>query len=198
MDVKSIQILGNTLVETDTLHGLVADAEGKTLTLDQLDEMATRISRYYRGRGQSFARAVVPAQVIQSGMVRFLVIEARYGKVGIDNHTRVNDLLLQATAAPLQGGQPVEQALLDKSLLLMSDIPGRDGAGDLEARRRAGKLRPGHPGHARPGGLRKPDAGRLRQQLHRKGPARRHGVFQQPLAAWRCPGRERLEFRHAG
>lgn len=124
VDVKSIQILGNTLVETDTLHGLVADAEGKTLTLDQLDEMATRISRYYRGRGQSFARAVVPAQVIQSGIVRFLVIEARYGKVGIDNQTRVNDLLLQATAAPLQGGRPVEQALLDRSLLLMSDIPG--------------------------------------------------------------------------
>jgi hemolysin activation/secretion protein len=124
VDVKSIQILGNTVVETDTLHGLVADAEGKTLTLDQLDEMATRISRYYRGRGHTFARAVVPAQVIQSGIVRFLVIEARYGKVGIDNQTRVNDLLLQATAAPLQGGQPVEQALLDRSLLLMSDIPG--------------------------------------------------------------------------
>jgi len=124
VDVKSIKILGNTLVETDTLHGLVADAEGKSLTLDQLDEMATRISRYYRSRGQSFARAVVPAQVIQSGVVRFLVIEARYGKVGIDNQTRVNDVLLQQTAAPLQGGSPVEQALLDKSLLLMSDIPG--------------------------------------------------------------------------
>lgn len=124
VDVKSIQILGNTVVETDTLHGLVADAEGKTLTLDQLDEMATRISRYYRGRGHTFARAVVPAQVIHSGVVRFLVIEARYGKVGIDNQTRVNDLLLQATAAPLQGGKPVEQALLDRSLLLMSDIPG--------------------------------------------------------------------------
>lgn len=124
VDVTSIKILGNTLVETETLHGLVADAEGKRLTLDQLDEMATRIGRYYRGRGHTFARAVVPAQVIQSGVVRFLVIEARYGKVGIDNQTRVNDLLLQATAAPLQGGQPVEQALLDKSLLLMSDIPG--------------------------------------------------------------------------
>jgi len=124
VDVKSIKILGNTLVETDTLHGLVADAEGKNLTLDQLDEMATRISRYYRGRGHTYARAVVPAQVIQSGVVRFLVIEARYGKVGIDNQTRVNDLLLQATAAPLQGGKSVEQAMLDKSLLLMSDIPG--------------------------------------------------------------------------
>src|SRR5687768_12548305 len=43
VDVKSIKILGNTLFETETLHGLVADAEGKSLTLDQLDEMATRL-----------------------------------------------------------------------------------------------------------------------------------------------------------
>lgn len=124
VEVKSIQILGNTLFETATLHALVADAEGQSLTLDQLDEMAARIGRYYHGRGYTFARAVVPAQVIQSGAVRFLVIEARYGKVGIDNQTRVNDLLLQATAAPLQRGRVVEQTLLDKSLLLFSDIPG--------------------------------------------------------------------------
>lgn len=124
VDVKSINIIGNTLFDTATLHALVADAEGKSLTLDQLDEMASRIGQYYHGRGQTFARAVVPAQVIQSGAVRFLVIEARYGKVGVNNQTRVNDLLLQATVAPLQTGHPVEQALLDKSLLLLSDIPG--------------------------------------------------------------------------
>lgn len=124
VDVKSINIIGNTLFETATLHALVADAEGKSLTLDQLDEMAGRIGQYYHSRGQTFARAVVPAQVIQSGVVRFLVVEARYGKVGVNNQTRVNDLLLQATVAPLQNGQPVDQALLDKSLLLLSDIPG--------------------------------------------------------------------------
>lgn len=123
VDVKSINIIGNTLFETATLHALVADAEGKSLTLDQLDEMAGRIGQYYHSRGQTFARAVVPAQVIQSGVVRFLVIEARYGKVGVNNQTRVNDLLLQATVAPLKNGQPVDQALLDKSLLLLSDIP---------------------------------------------------------------------------
>ncbi len=124
VDVKTINIIGNTLFDTATLHALVADAEGKSLTLDQLDEMAARIGQYYHRRGQTFARAVVPAQVIQSGVVRFLVIEARYGKVGINNQTRVNDVLLQATAAPLQTGQAVDQAVLDKSLLLLSDIPG--------------------------------------------------------------------------
>lgn len=124
VDVKAVRVLGNTLFETAALHALVADAEGKKLTLDQLDELAARIGRYYHSRGHTFARAVVPAQVIQSGVVRLLVIEARYGRVGIDNQTRVNDVLLQATAAPLQVGQPVDQASLDKSLLLLSDIPG--------------------------------------------------------------------------
>lgn len=124
VDVKAVKVLGNTLFETAALHALVADAEGQRLTLDQLDHLAARIGRYYHNRGHTFARAVVPAQVIQSGVVRLLVIEARYGRVGIDNQTRVNDVLLQATAAPLQIGRPVEQAALDKSLLLLSDIPG--------------------------------------------------------------------------
>lgn len=124
VDVKAVKVLGNTLFETAALHALVADAEGQKLTLDQLDELAARIGRYYHSRGHTFARAVVPAQVIQSGVVRLLVIEARYGRVGIDNQTRVNDVLLQATAAPLQTGRPVDQASLDKSLLLLSDIPG--------------------------------------------------------------------------
>lgn len=124
VEVKAVKVLGNTLFETAALHALVADAEGQRLTLDQLDQLAARIGRYYHSRGHTFARAVVPAQVIQSGLVRLLVIEARYGKVGIDNQTRVNDVLLQATAAPLQVGQPVDQASLDKSLLLLSDIPG--------------------------------------------------------------------------
>ncbi|WP_348067561.1 ShlB/FhaC/HecB family hemolysin secretion/activation protein [Polaromonas sp.] len=124
VDVTAVKVLGNTLFETATLHALVADAEGKKLTLDQLDQLAARIGKYYHSRGHTFARAVVPAQVIQSGVVRLLVIEARYGRVGIDNQTRVNDVLLQATAAPLQIGQAVDQASLDKSLLLMSDIPG--------------------------------------------------------------------------
>ncbi|OOG41275.1 hemin transporter [Polaromonas sp. A23] len=124
VDVKAVKVLGNTLFETAALHALVAEAEGQKLTLDQLDGLAARIGKYYHARGHTFARAVVPAQVIQAGVVRLLVIEARYGRVGIDNQTRVNDVLLQATAAPLQIGQPVTQAALDKSLLLLSDIPG--------------------------------------------------------------------------
>jgi len=122
--VRSITIVGNTLFDTATLHALVADAEGKTLTLSQLDELAVRISRYYQGHGYPLARAVVPAQIIREGVVRLVIIEARYGRISTDNASRVNDSLLQATLAPLQSGQAIGQTELDHALLLLSDIPG--------------------------------------------------------------------------
>lgn len=122
--VKTLQITGNTLFDTPTLHALVADAEGKSLTLSQLGELAARITGYYQSRGYPLARAIIPAQTIAAGIVRIEVIEARYGQISLDNRSRVNNSLLQATLSPLQSGQVIGQTGLDRTLLLLSDIPG--------------------------------------------------------------------------
>ncbi len=73
--VKTLRISGNTLF--DTLHALVADAEGKNLTLSQLSELAARITGYYHSHGYPLARAIIPAQVIRGGIVNIEIIEAR-------------------------------------------------------------------------------------------------------------------------
>jgi hemolysin activation/secretion protein len=122
--VKTILIHGNTVFPEATLHSLVQEGEGHTLTLAQLDKLAARVTSYYRAHGYPLARAVIPAQTIRDGEVVIEVIEARYGKVSVDNHSRVNDRLLQATVGSLRSGQPVAQAPLDHDLLLLSDIPG--------------------------------------------------------------------------
>lgn len=123
-EVKTLHLSGNTLFDTRVLHGLVADAEGKTLTLAQLDELAAKITEYYRSHGYPLARAFIPAQTIEAGVVRIEIVEARYGKIRLDNHSRVGDPLLDSTLAPLQSGQAIEQKGLDRSLLLLTDIPG--------------------------------------------------------------------------
>ncbi|TAK64174.1 ShlB/FhaC/HecB family hemolysin secretion/activation protein [Methylobacter sp.] len=122
--VKSIQISGNEKIDTQTLHALVADAEGTSITLHQLSELADRITGYYHGHGYPLARAFIPAQTIQSGMVRIEVMEARYGEIKLHNDSKVIDSLLQDTLSPLQVGQTIGQAGLDRALLLLSDIPG--------------------------------------------------------------------------
>jgi hemolysin activation/secretion protein len=122
--VKTIRISGNSLFDTAALRLLVADAEGKEYTLQQLDELAARITDYYHRHGYPLARAIIPAQTIREGVVEIQVIEARYGRINLDNHSRVNDSLLQATLSSLQSGAYIEQKSLDHSLLLLPDIPG--------------------------------------------------------------------------
>jgi hemolysin activation/secretion protein len=122
--VQSIQIVGNKVFDTPTLHALVAGAEGQSLTLVQLHERVTLITRYYQAHGYPLARAIIPQQLIQSGNVRIEIIEAHYGKILLQNTSRVQDPLLQSTLASLQPGQAVSQGFLDHALLLLSDVPG--------------------------------------------------------------------------
>lgn len=122
--VKTIELSGNTAFDIATLHALIAEAEGKSLTLAQLTQFAARITDYYHSHGYPLARAIIPAQAIQAGVVRIEIIEAHYGRIELENRSRVIDPLLQATLSSLQGGQTVGQAPLQHALLMLSDIPG--------------------------------------------------------------------------
>lgn len=122
--VKRIIISGNSSIDTNTLHALVADAEGKELTLQGLAELAARITAHYRKSGYMLTRAYVPAQTIRDGVANIDVMEARYGEVILNNRSRVKDALLRDTISALQAGQVVRQEALERSLLLATDIPG--------------------------------------------------------------------------
>jgi hemolysin activation/secretion protein len=122
--VRLIEITGNTLLPTAQLHALVASAEGHTITLGQLQALAGRITEFYHHHGYPLARAYVPAQRIENGKVMLAVLEARYGKVRLHNRSRTSDRPLRESLAPLAAGTPVSAGTLDRTLLLMSDIPG--------------------------------------------------------------------------
>ena len=122
--VSKIDITGNTRIETATLHAMVASAEGQHITLPELAALTARITDYYHAHGYPLARAILPAQTMHEGVVRIEVIEARYGKVSVNNQSGVGSGLLESTLDDLKSGAVVSQAQLDRSLLLLSDIPG--------------------------------------------------------------------------
>jgi len=106
------------------LHALVADAEGQSLTLLQLHERVIRLTRYYQSYGYPSRALSFRNSSSKAGSVRIEIIEARYGRVLLDNGSRVHDPFLLATLSPLQSGQTISQGALDHSLLLLSDVPG--------------------------------------------------------------------------
>nr|WP_225561687.1 ShlB/FhaC/HecB family hemolysin secretion/activation protein [Rhodanobacter sp. DHB23] len=126
-EVRRIVVDGNTVFDTRTLHALVADGEGHTQTLATLAVLAQRITDYYHAHGYPLSRAVIPAQALDGGVVRFKIVEARYDQVAVSNHSRARTSLLDATLAPLQAGQAVTQESLDRQLLLLNDLPGVQG-----------------------------------------------------------------------
>lgn len=124
--VDRIVIDGASAFDAASLHALVAGDEGRDMTLAQLQGLAQRITDYYHAHGYPLARALVPAQTLEGGVVHIRVVEARYDSVNLDNRSRVGDDLLRATLAPMRQGEVVTQASLDRSLLLLSDLPGVD------------------------------------------------------------------------
>ncbi|MDP1958530.1 POTRA domain-containing protein [Hydrogenophaga sp.] len=117
-------ITGNKNIATTVLQSLVADGLGKKLNLEQLQKLVARMTDYYHGQAYPLARAVIPAQSINNGMVSIVIYEAYYGKINVNNHSRVKDNLLDGALSSLKPGQVVAQKTLNHALLLLSDIPG--------------------------------------------------------------------------
>ena len=122
--VSSITIEGNVSIDSTTLHELVKDYEGSSHTITDLQQACRRITSYYRAQGYPLARAILPQQEIDNGAVRIQVIEARYGSINLNNQSSVDTALLREFVKPLHNGDVITQGALDKSLLLLSDVPG--------------------------------------------------------------------------
>ncbi len=122
--VRQIMLTGNTVFSRETLLPLVQDAIGQELTLDALNALAYRITQYYRNHGYLLAHAYIPAQDITAGTLEITVLEGRYGKVQLDNHSRISDAVLDRLLSRLESGQPIEAGALEHQLLVTSDLPG--------------------------------------------------------------------------
>ena len=124
--VKSLHVSGASLFPEADLIAVAGFQPGAQMDLRDLREMAARISAYYNKHGYFVAQAYLPAQDIADGAVTIVVIEGRYGKVGLNNRAHLSNGLAQSVLAGLDAGKPVETAPLERRLLLLSDMPGVD------------------------------------------------------------------------
>lgn len=123
VQVAAFVLEGNVAIASAELLPLLADLQGRSVPLGQLQAGANRITRLYRERGYPLARAYLPAQEIDQGVVRIAVLEGRYGQVRIDNAAGLAADALAPLAA-LHPGDAVQAESLERSLLLLQDLPG--------------------------------------------------------------------------
>lgn len=122
--VSSIAIVGNRVIDTATLQALVADQAGRTLTLAQMEELATRVTRYYRTQGYFVARAYVPAQDLTDGRLTLRVVEGNYGRFVLSNQSIVRDDVVQGLLDDIKDRDIVSLDTLERAMLIINDTPG--------------------------------------------------------------------------
>ncbi|MDQ2821410.1 MAG: ShlB/FhaC/HecB family hemolysin secretion/activation protein [Pseudomonadota bacterium] len=122
--VSRIDIEGNQALSGPELQAQVAAGVGQALTLAQLEELASNLTRYYRLQGYFVARAYLPAQEVTGGVVRIHVVEGHYGKFTLNNSSLVNDATLASTLNLAKAGGTVTQASLEGAMLAVNEMPG--------------------------------------------------------------------------
>lgn len=122
LQVTGFVLEGNSAIPNEQLLPLLDDLNNRTLTLGDLQGAANSITRIYRERGYPLARAYLPAQEIDGGMVRIAVLEGHYGQVQINDQAGLGGSAL-APLAVLQAGDAVQARPLERSLLLLQDTP---------------------------------------------------------------------------
>jgi hemolysin activation/secretion protein len=140
VQVATVRIEGLSTIDPQAILDELPPTVGRSFDFAGLRGLAVFVEERVRARGLPFARAYLPPQDLSSGQLRIAVVEGRYGQVRAQGD-RVAEA--QPWLTPLQPGAPIEAAPLERTLMLMNDLPGvttrsilrpgaQTGTGDLE------------------------------------------------------------------
>lgn len=122
--VRHWRITGSHLFTEEQLESLIHEFRGQKLTLAELNGVAARITAYYRRHGYLLSRAYIPAQDIHDNTVEIAVIEGHLAEILVTNKSPIAGSLITHYMERLRSTGPVEGHALERSLLLLSDLPG--------------------------------------------------------------------------
>lgn len=133
VNVSQFKFAGNTLLSADQLNSALTAYVNRPLTLPQLKEAADVVTNTYREAGWT-VRAYLPKQEINGGVVTLQIVEAVFGGAfmqGQEPQRIEASRLVEMAEANLRKGQALHANDLDRTLLLLDDLPGISVAGNL-------------------------------------------------------------------
>ena len=122
--VRGYKVIGQDIFPDGMLEDLLSDSKDQDLTIAQLEARAERITNFFREQGYMVAKAYLPAQKINDGMVQIAVVVGKYDKIVLTNKTRIKDRVLRRELSVLQSGDYIEKKSLERAVWLLSDLAG--------------------------------------------------------------------------
>ncbi len=130
--VNAFEFVGNTVYSSQALKRLTERFIDLQLNLYDLSRAADNITRFYQDNGYPIARAVLPAQKVDKGIVRIEIIEGRVGQVRFEGTRRYSPEKLARRLSTLRPGSLITADGMEQDLLLLNDLPGLTARAVLE------------------------------------------------------------------
>lgn len=122
LPVAAVRIEGATAYPEAELAPLVAGLTGPAVPLERIEQARLALLRRYRDDG--YVLTGVSAELAQGGLLRFLVAEGRVAEVRLDGEIGPAATQVLMFLEPLVTVGPLNQALLERQLLLAQEVPG--------------------------------------------------------------------------
>ncbi len=134
VDVTRIQVSGSTVFDDDDFAPILAEFEGRALTLEELRQAADAVTQLYLNNGYITSRAILVNQTVTDGTVQLQVVEGQLAEIQIEGAPRLQGYVRDRIA--LGGGTPLSQIDLENQLRLLRVDPLIE---NIEASLRAGE-----------------------------------------------------------
>lgn len=122
--ITAVVFEGNTVLPDSTLQVIAAPYTHRAISLADANELAGKITAAYRDAGYVLSRAVVPAQNVTGGTLHIRIVEGSIGKVDIQGDAGGARSYLEAYGAAIAAIHPLTDRVLERELLLASDMAG--------------------------------------------------------------------------
>lgn len=133
--VSEIQIVGNKIIDEITLHNLVKNLENKNNKLADLQHGVDIITQYYKNKGYFLAKAYLPRQRLDNGVLEIKILEGKLDKVVLNNQSKIKNSVIEKYTNQIPRNQALQQEQSNKTILLISDL---SGIGQIQANLQAG------------------------------------------------------------
>ena len=143
MTVEQFNFRGNVVLDESVLRRVVASYLGRPVSFADLQNAASALALAYRERGY-VATVSIPRQEIVDGVVSFKIAEARFSGAVIDGNSngRIHsELILSRIERALKLEKAIDINALDRTLLLINDLPGAQVTGGLTEGEKDGETR---------------------------------------------------------
>nr|WP_261375841.1 ShlB/FhaC/HecB family hemolysin secretion/activation protein [Yersinia intermedia] len=148
------QLLRHSNGNNKALRAVITPWLGQQLTFNDLQAMTLAVTRFYRQQGFVATQAILPPQAIRDGVVIVRIIAGRLDKPEVNNQSRLNTdfvtAVIESNSCSKEVGffgnkdcaaSPAELSRLERTSLILNDIPGVDAALALKPGTQSGMTR---------------------------------------------------------